>query len=113
MQLLFTGGFGKEQWDSYPIPDAIFNFLLFPNLFSLRTFLPHTSLYIFQKYRGLMSLALISVILLAPGFLSSSPIVQQQGQKCSGTDWGQVAGQEERGCLLMTSCARCPELRTL
>ena len=21
MQLLFTGGFGKEQWDSYPIPD--------------------------------------------------------------------------------------------
>ena len=29
-QLLFTEGFGKEQWDPYPISGVIFNFLLFP-----------------------------------------------------------------------------------
>ena len=106
MQLLFTEGFGKEQWDSYPIPDVIFNFLLFPSLFSLSTFLPYTNLYPFQKWRGLMSHALISVIFLAPGLRYSSPVVN------SLTTWHFSLAQcsarsssKDRGTVVQTGAA--------
>lgn len=106
LQLLFTEGFGKEQWDSYPVPDVIFNFLLFLNLFSLSTFLPCTSLYPFQKWRGLTSLALISVNFLAPGLLSSPPVVKSLTAwhlslaKCSAR-----SSSKDRGLVEQTGAA--------
>lgn len=52
-QRLLSEDSGKEQWDSYRIPDMICNFLLFLNLFSLSTCLPGTVFVPFPKVERL------------------------------------------------------------
>lgn len=67
-QLLLSEGSGKEQWDSYRIPDVICNFLLFLNLFSLSTFLPCTVFVPFPKVERLDGCdSAFAVVFLAPG----------------------------------------------
>lgn len=68
-QRLLSEDSGKEQWDSYRIPDVICNFLLFLNLFSLSTFLPCTVFVPFPKAESLDGCdSPFAVVFLAPGF---------------------------------------------